>query len=250
VIMPYFLIDEKVILSNSFAIKGKEMHHIMGPRRVRIGEEIEIQDSSQVRFLCKVTRSTKREIELSPLKVVSTPKEPELQINLFQALLKEKAMKNIIQKVTELGVCRIIIIETTYSQRFTSKDHMETHLASWNKVALEACKQSGRVKPPEIIFSGSINELLYKPNFHESDFFCLHTDCKSNVRDFYEFSGKVLNLLIGPEGGFSEEEINNKNIHQISLGPRILRGDTAATIAVGIAQFLFGDMSKKVNFPS
>ena len=178
-------------------------------------------------------------IEKSPCNL-----ESHLNIILAQGMLKGEKMDMVIQKTTELGVKEILPIITERSQiRETRK------LDRWRKIAEEASRQSGR----------SVVPLLHEPVAFK-DIFSIHTS-RVLPRGFilYEEGGRKLSevcssfvprplsflTVIGPEGGFTKEEVNlaeEKGLHVTSLGRRILRAETAAISAVTLIQFLLGDM--------
>lgn len=243
--MSYFLFEGIVLPSQPFVIEGDEARHILQTRRIRHGETIEIQDMQGLRYLCNVENSDRRTVTLRPKESLVVPSESLLRISLFQALLKEKAMENLIQKTTELGVARIVVMETIRSQRFAPARQHDKQLVRWQRIAQEACKQSGRGKPPEICLGGNF-ERVFDTGIADSDAdnFCLHPEAHEEQTGLQQLSMKNTGIFIGPEGGFDEKELP-KTLRRIVLGPRILRGDTAAITAVGILQFLHGDLQNR-----
>ncbi len=159
--MSYFLFNG-IINPNKddLILKGDEARHITLSRRIHAGDELQIQDNTFKRYLCKVKHTQKEQITFSIIQSIVTPSDPILKINLFQALLKEKAMDNIVQKVTELGIFSIKIMETQFSQRVHKNKSIEKVLARWQKIALEACKQSDRLIPPAIHFTADISNYI------------------------------------------------------------------------------------------
>jgi len=237
----YFLYEGIIEEAESFEVSGEEAKHILASRRIRKGQEIRIQDLDYRRYLARVESKERKSLVLMPLKELATPKEPELKIHLYQAMIKEKALDNIIQKTTELGVTSIYLFHSEFSQN--SEKGAEKKLPRWQRIAEEACKQSGRIKPPEI------HLLPETITFEELDFggrptFLFSLDGEPKSLREVSFEGEQLNLLIGPEGGWSQQETEALSCQRIHLGPRILRADTAAIAVVSIFQSMFGDFSQ------
>ena len=248
--MPYFVFEGTITPGKAFVITGNEANHIIQSRRIRPGEVILIQDQQNARFETEVSNIKNEKIELLPLRRQNIGQFTSFKIHLFQALVKEKSLDFIIQKTTELGVTSITFFHSRYSQRLKSKDLINRKLTRWNKIALEACKQSGRLTPPSVGFV---------PNLQKSDQFLpatsiktFSTICLTSVGNTVSMNqiqgdGKGLNLLVGPEGGWEESDLDTIDCQIVHLGPRILRAETAAVSAVGILQYLFGDLQDEVK---
>ncbi len=245
--MSYFLFNGIIIPNQSFTIKGEEALHILCSRRIQVGDIVQIQDQSQQRYRARVQKTRKRDLTLEAFSLQEAPPEPILKINLFQSLIKEKALDLVIQKATELGVSVIYIFQSRYSQQIKPGIDLKKKHNRWEKIALEACKQSGRFLPPEIHFLPKLSH--YEPFAQLSSStvlsLCLMSVGKTASLDQLSIKEKKINVIIGPEGGWDENELNEINCLKIHLGPRILRSETAAISVVSILQFLFGDMKTK-----
>lgn len=168
--------------------------------------------------------------------------ESNLDIILVQGLLKGEKMDFVIQKATELGVSAIIPVSTVRSQlRETRK------LPRWKKIAEEASRQSGRAKIPEIFESFSFKDIFDIPVLISGKGIIFW---EQGGEKLPALTSKLSNtdkifLIIGPEGGFSEEEVlfaSDKGFFTATLGSRILRAETASIAAVSIIQFALGDL--------
>ncbi len=243
--MSYFLSSENLQAGKGVEILGEEAKHIMLSRRIKIGEKINLQGPDEKRFEAEILDLNKKSINLKMLGEISTPKEPEAQIILFQALVKEKALEYIIQKSTELGIAKIVIFQSERAS-FSLQDEQKK-IGRLKKISQEAAKQCDRVKSPPI-------EFLQFEKFLEAAgdldrFFILD---KNGGQTFPQaaqksnFTLKNIGICIGPEGGLAQDEIlrlsQTKNATLISLGPRVLRADTAAISALAIIQALSGDL--------
>lgn len=239
--MSYFLSNKNLKDGENCEITGPEAAHILLARRVKIGEKIKLQGPDQKRFLAEVVSFSKKSLFVKVLEELALPKEPVLHITLFQALIAENALDNILQKSTELGVAKVVLFNAKNTPAHLS-DKVEKKLERWQKIALEAAKQSDRAKPAGIVFTSKLNEELKQLD----KVFLLEKNSEKAFRNYSKEKFENLGLLVGPEGGFTDEEVKNfeglKNVLSVKLGPRILRADTAATTAVSIVQSMYGDI--------
>lgn len=243
--MPYFLFSGVIQNGLCFVVKGDEASHILNARRIQIGEVIQIQDQNALRYEARVEQMTHKSLTLLPLNSLLTPWESPLHIHLYQALVKEKALDTIIQKCTELGVYSICFFQSRYSQRLHTKTGLEKKRQRWCRIAVEACKQSGRVTPPDIIFISDLSkfhQVSEESSIETIPTFCLESSGETFPMDSIDINGKEINLIVGPEGGWELGELPEKVFQRVHLGPRILRSETASLAAVSILQFLYGDL--------
>jgi 16S rRNA (uracil1498-N3)-methyltransferase len=168
--------------------------------------------------------------------------ESRLFCEVLQGLGRADHMDWTIQKTTELGVNRIVLLNTERSQVPLKPAQLQKKLQHWRGVAISACEQSGRVMVPEIIF--------------ERDPVAAINGCEAETKLVLDFGGATLAnavqqpmasvaLLLGPEGGLNPAEIahaEKAEFKSVSLGPRVLRTETAATAALALVQSLLGDM--------
>jgi len=245
-----FLPREK-LSEEKTVITGDDARHLSLVLRVQPGEQLVIFDGSGYRYLCRILEVHKKEIVVEKIKKEPYSAESPVSITLAQGLPKSGKMDLIVQKSTELGVTQIIPLITERSQvRHTEK------IERWRKIALSASQQCGRDKIPEIggvvefkvfitppalpLDKGRNEEGLLKIIFSEGH---KERNLKKILTDFKEAEHII--LLIGPEGGFSQEEVSSaieKGFIPASLGPRILRTETAPLTAISIIQYESGDM--------
>ncbi|OGG97635.1 MAG: hypothetical protein A2508_01120 [Candidatus Lambdaproteobacteria bacterium RIFOXYD12_FULL_49_8] len=237
--MGYFISEETLFLGQTFTLSGEEAQHLLGARRIRLGEKIEIQDPKEQRFLCEILELGRKSLELKTLIQLTPPAEPAFSIHLWQAMVKEKAADYILQKATELGAYELVFFQSQYAARLPEPREEAHKVERWQKIALEACKQSGRVRPPFIRLERQApwETLVQGPSL------MLHPGGNFDLtQPAWGKEANSLNLLIGPEGGFSEEEAQTYGGPRLHLGPRILRADTAALAALTLLGHHFGDL--------
>lgn len=217
---------------------GAESAHLLGRvLRCRSGDELELFDGRGRCRRATLERLSAKEAALSGQACQESPK-PRPAITLFQALPKADVFDSVLHKATELGAERIIPVISERTVRRPDQAKLPRLLARWRSIAVEACRQSGRNWLPLICAPMNVDEALALAAGDELGLF------------FWEESQGVtlvdgllkrplplsLSLLIGPEGGFSEAEAEaarKKGLLTLSLGPNVLKVDTAATLAVG-----------------
>lgn len=225
-------------------LEGDEARHVLLSRRIETGEIIEIQDPSGKRFEAEIVGVDRKSVTIQALNEIKVPEESPLKITIFQALVKEQPLDFIIQKATELGVNKLVLLNSKNSvERF--KD-MNKKLARWSKISEEAAKQSGRVRSVSVEYIDNAKE-IEKRSDNLDHIFLLEPSAKTKFSTWKLNSQvKKFGILVGPEGGFTEEEVTEfskiKNVVPISMGPRILRADTAAIASSAIVQALWGDL--------
>lgn len=220
-------------------------HHALRVMRVKVDDFLILLNGDGFEYRGRVSDINKKTINVEILSKEKNNSESPININLFQSISSNEKMDMVIQKATELGVSSIQPIFTSRSTIKLSLDRTKKRLIHWKQVSISACEQSGRSKIPTIkspiefdqiskgIKTNSLNLLLHPDNLEES----------SNLPN--EYSGDI-NVFIGPEGGFSQDEVlllKKQNCINIKLGPRILRTETAPLAIIAILQYKYGDFA-------
>lgn len=241
--MPKFFVESHQIDQKSIHLTGEDAKHIKTVLRAREGEEITVCDGLGTDYFCRIVSLDDGVVaEILGREVCQS--EPKTKITLYQGLPKADKMELIIQKCVELGVDCIVAVSTERCIVKLDKKE-EKKLERWQKIAEAAAKQSGRGKIPEIApkvlrFSQALDEAkdldgAIIPYEKEAD---------RGIRAFVEgFSGKEIGIFIGPEGGFTEEEIQSAQdagVLPITLGKRILRTETAGMATLAILLYELG----------
>ena len=247
--MAKFFIKSNQIQDNTIIITGEDVNHIKNVLRKKQGDQIIACDGIDTDYYCKILSLEKEKIILEVLEKNILSAEPNVKIDIFQGLPKFDKMELIIQKTTELGVNKIIPLET---KRVVVKLDEKTKIKKierWQKIAQEAAKQCKRTHIPLIDNVVTIKNVIEK--FEGYDIVLLayekenNSSIKSIIRDLVEPS--KIAVVIGPEGGFEEKEVNylcgslNK-VKSISLGQRILRTETAGIVILSALMYEFGEL--------
>ena len=230
----------------TISILGDDVKHIRNVLRHKIGDELEVCDESEVRYLTKIKDFQESEILLDILEQTEKNTELPVRIDLYQGLPKSDKMDLIVQKTTELGISSVIPVITDRVIVKLEKGNENKKIERWNKIAIEAAKQSGRQRVP--VVENVVNLEKIVENLSKYDIVIVPFECEkdSTLKNILKnVKNKIENIavVIGPEGGFSEKDIETlekvSNVAKVSLGKRILRTETAglATIAMLLYEY-------------
>ena len=226
---------------DSVALEGPAGHYLTRVLRLSKGDDIVLFNGDGADYAAVIAETRSQQV-LARITGSSNPgNEPPLKITLLQAVCRGERMDYVLQKATELGV---FCIQPLISQRVEVRldaARQEKRMQHWQGVVTSACEQSGRAVVPEVkrplalidwinAVDGSLS-LVLDP---------LARDRLAGI----DLQGDAVNLVVGPEGGFTEEELNYvyaKGLLAVSLGPRVLRTETAGPAAIAVLQAKMGD---------
>ena len=223
----------------SFVRFSKEdEHHILHVMRMKVADEIEVVDNGQV-FLCRIDKTNP--LEVSVIHEISNDVEIKEDITLLFALTKGDKIDLVLQKATELGVKKVALIASERTVVSYDNKDVDKKLARFFKIMKEASEQSHRVVVPELLGIFNLKNLP-KETFSDINYVAYEKDASKTDEMFEGLTkGKSISILVGPEGGFSEQEINHlaeQGFIRTSLGKRILRAETAAIYALSVLGYL------------
>lgn len=237
-----FLEPEKIFRDRAI-IDGTNIRYLTKVLRSSIGDELILLDGLGKGYRGKIASIARDKIELQIIKAFDINTESPLDITLAQGIPKAEKMEIIIQKATELGIKRIIPLIT---ERAIVRTKSPARLERWAKIALSSAQQSGRSKVPVIEGITGYREFLSQ-GFSGLNLIFYEGKVKKGLKEYLRELERVkeITFLIGPEGGFTEEEVGmalKKGFTPLGLGPRILRTETAAITALSILQYELGDI--------
>ncbi|RQW62863.1 16S rRNA (uracil(1498)-N(3))-methyltransferase [Vibrio viridaestus] len=216
--------------------------HIARVLRMQQGQQVSLFDGSGYEFLATIIEITKKNVQVEINHSEQNSIESPLNLHLGQVISRGDKMEFTIQKSVELGVNTITPLLSERCGVKLDEKRFEKKLAQWQKIAISACEQCGRNIIPQIRPIMTLKEWCEE----ETDALKLnlHPRAKYSINTLPEPVNNV-RLLIGPEGGLSEEEIimtEEYHFDEILLGPRVLRTETAALTAITALQVRFGDL--------
>lgn len=233
----------------SIALEADEARHLRDVLRLKPGDEIYVFDGLGREFQCAIIEASK---STTKLRIISeaTPARPEspLALTLAVALLKGEKFDLVTQKVTELGVIRIEPVMTKLADiRLRDEHDADNRVQRWQRIALEAAKQSGRALVPEVSRPVSVRSLI---GTSVEDLKVMFSE--RGGQSFSDFRMKLIEApqsiiaLVGSEGGWTDEEISlarENGWSIVTLSGRTLRAETAAITATVLLQHAFGDLN-------
>lgn len=246
--MDRFFVEKKNVNleNNTCIIEGEDVKHISKVLRCRVGEELEICDNDNNEYICEITNIDKSQVNLNVLKRVDIKRESDLKIKVYQGLPKGPKMEMILQKLTEVGVDEIILVQTKRTVVKVDDKKEDKKIERWERIIYEAAKQSKRGKIPKLRGVLSFKEAL--ADMKENDFNIAPYENEKTKTIKQAIKGKYINnigIFVGPEGGFEDTEINaieEIGGQSVSLGPRILRTETASLVASSIVLYELSDL--------
>jgi len=249
--MRYFFINPTNLTDSKAVVKGSDAHHIKNVLRLKPGDKIGLFDGTGLNYETRIVTLLPKSVEVSVIRRFSSTAESSVQITVAQALLKDRKMDLLVRQLTELGITRWIPFIAKRSVPRPDKKRLFTRTERWNKIAQEALKQCKRCRSPEIDATVSFEEVLNLGKDNDLKIVFWEEELKPVNKELPVSNLKTLEkifILLGPEGGFTLKEVESakkSGFITASLGPRILRAETATIAACTLAQYLFGDMGKR-----
>lgn len=240
--MPRFF--TQTISAEGGIISGDDAKHISRVLRMKVGELLTACDTKGYDYDCLIESLSDREVSLRVLEVRPSQSEPDVRVSLYQAMPKGDKLELIIQKAVELGVDSITPVMTRRCISKPDSKSMAKKLERYNRIALEAAKQSGRGKVPQVCPMLDLPQALDEMA-QTSCPILFYENATAPAKQVIDGAGKEIAVLIGSEGGFDESEVElaiQKGCQVLSLGKRILRCETAPLAALSIIMFETGNM--------
>lgn len=234
-----FFAKENMLTGNFYTIGGSDYNHIKNVLRMTVGDRFLISENGKSN-LCEISGINETEIIAEVVEEDYIDTSLDINVYLFQGLPKADKLELIIQKCVELGVSGIIPVEMEHCVVKLDDKKKKSKTERWQAISESAAKQSKRSFVPKIYEPTPFNTVL--ESIDKLDLFLVPFEAKNGMKDTKNAllklkKGMNVGILIGPEGGFSDKEIEKlkeKNCEIISLGKRILRTETAAICAVSM----------------
>ena len=243
--MPKFIVSADTIQGGFLVLSGENAAHAK-VLRLKSGDSVTVCDGDGCDYACTVSDVSPGRISLVVHSQSPSAAEPSVRCSVYMAYAKADKFEHVIQKATELGACEIVAFPSTRCVSRPDEKSLEKKRERWQKIAASAAEQSGRGKIPEVITVESFAHAVRR-------------SCKSDLALFpYENEQRLplrtalgtgnydsVSIMTGPEGGFTPEEValaRGAGMQICSLGPRILRCETAPLCALTAVLFAAGDL--------
>lgn len=230
--MPRFFID--YVPQEHAVLTGEDARHIVKSLRMRAGEALILCDSIGTDYQCEIESVGEDRVTVRVLSFCKTVAEPNRRVTVYQSIPKADKMDWIVQKCVELGACAVVPTVTARCVSRPDEKSAQKKCARWQKIAEEAAKQSGRGIIPQVAdflpFQAAVEQATAAGSV-----FLFFEGGGQHIPELVEDSAETIAVFIGPEGGFEQQEVDFVTAHggKIgTLGPRILRAETAPIAAV------------------
>jgi len=246
-----FFVDKILTGTGFVSITGKEARHIRNVLRMKKGEMLILMDREGQSYEATIGEVHYKEVKVTITKAIPPSPPSPVKISLAQALIKSHPMEYLIQKVTELGIHSI---HPFYSERTViqlKSAHLKNKMDRWMEIMKSACKQCGRVTLPNLNTPLLFEEMIKDaPDTKTLKILLWEDEDKVDLKRLLASMSSAPHVffIVGPEGGFTLNEINlarDAGFHTVSLGNRILRAETAAVSLLSIIQHERGDLNLK-----
>ncbi len=233
--MSQFFISPELIHGSTVNVTGSEAHHILHTRRVQKGETCKFTDGCGYQYIAKLVAADKKNARLE---IISrSEKKPLSTIGVALPLIDFTRLEWALEKCVELGCADFYFLTTDRTQLTLRFDTAEKKRLRWHRICLEAAKQCELCYVPEIHPVYALKDFL-KEDLGQALVFWESANATDRRLPMTN-DGKKSTLIFGPEGGFSPEEVKlfqSKNIPLLSLGPQVLRTETAAVVGYALCQ--------------
>lgn len=238
--IPRVYVNSNLTIGQSLSLSPERSHYLCRVLRMKTGFQLILFNGSEQEYSAKISEANPKACELEILEAKPCQTESPLNITLVQSLSKGERMDYTVQKATEMGVTQIDLIISDYTELKLDEKRLEKRMRHWREVILSAAEQSGRCHLPGLEPPVLLEKWLKKNTINP--LFCLHPG--KQAQPFNPFNSSHCAIVIGPEGGFSDQEVETMQHHratQVSFGPRVLRTETVAPVALALLQSLKGD---------
>lgn len=241
--VPRVYFDGPLAVDVGVSLDKAQSHYLASVLRLKVGREVILFNGRGGEFLCSVASAERNQVALDVHSYSDIDRESKLSLTLQISLSKGDKFDWALQKATELGVAGIQPLISERTEVKLTDDRLQKKVMHWRGVVRSACEQSGRTNVPELDAPQPFPHVLSSAEGLSNDLKLILDPVDGiSVRDLSEFSSAL--LAVGPEGGFSEEEIElakNAGYQPLKIGPRVLRTETAPLAAISALQAQFGD---------
>ena len=248
--MHRFYIREQDLQGETAIIQGQDARHLTHVLRLTPGDRVELADGKGVCWEARIISMDAQQVTLELMSRTISHGESSVSITVAQGMLKDKKMDMVIRHLTELGITQWIPF---FAHRSIPRPHprkLATRVERWQRISREAMKQCKRSRIPKIDSPVTFEELLQISESQDKKIAFWEKGCVpfGNINTETSSPPQKIIMLIGPEGGFTDDEIEAAcaaDFSAFSLGIRILRAETASLTACALVQHYFGDLGQK-----
>lgn len=241
--MQHFFVIPEQVGETEIYVTGQDVNHMKNVLRMKIGEQVEISDGNNKKYLCEVSAYEDEQAVLRILELREADTELKSRLYLFQGLPKNDKMELIVQKAVELGAYEVIPVSMKRCVVKLDAKKAAKKVERWNSISESAAKQAGRSIIPKVSDVVSYREAMERAE--QLDVVLVPYELEEGMAETKKLlhqiqPGQSVGIFIGPEGGFEREEVEQAieaGAHPVTLGRRILRTETAGFTMLSILMF-------------
>lgn len=241
--VPRVYLDADIQSGQLLRLPARQSNYLCKVLRMQSGRELWLFNGRGGAWLCQIDEADAKQALVSVEAFDQENHESPLQLELAIALSKGDRFELVLQKATELGITRIQPMMTEHTDVKLNAERLKKKHEHWQGVLISACEQSGRNLVPELLPVTGFGDLLSQPSTMTG---ILLDPLSSGKLSGLRLPENGIRLYVGPEGGFSELELDlarKAGLQGIRLGPRVLRTETAPLAIISVLQAYFGDLS-------
>jgi len=244
----FFVPPENIGTSTIEIIDRGDLHHMRKVLRLHIGDEVDISDTERFEYRCRIESLEDDRALLTIVDKQSFAREPKTKVTLFQGIPKQSKMESIIQKCVELGVYEIVPVFMERTVVVDKGNNMARKVDRWNKISAEAVKQCRRGVIPQVRDAVRMSDVMGELKDYDLVLIPYEDEEKTSIKEVLRGENSVSSsdagldvaVLIGPEGGFSEDEVAavaEAGGRSVTLGRTTLRTETAGPAALAMIMY-------------
>lgn len=244
--MPRFFVSPDLLNGTQAVLDGQQAAHAR-VLRLAPGDEVTLCDGDGRDARCTVSALDSNQLTVAIHSVAPSYSEPKLSCSIYMGFPKADKFEHVIQKATELGAYEIVVFPCTRSVSRPDAKSLAKKLERWQKIAVSAAEQSGRGRIPRVLALSSFGEAIHRAA--KSDFSALFYENERTCSLKHALEARIFSsvaLMTGPEGGLTEQEVQsaqNAGLTVCSLGPRILRCETAPLCALSAVLYAADELA-------
>jgi len=239
---PRFFESQPLQTGAEVSLSDSVVQHVSRSLRMRPQEQIILFNGDGSEYKAELINIEKRSVTARIIESTLSSTESPLPITIGQTLSRGERMDYAVQKSTEMGVRSITPLFSERCEVKLPKDRQEKRVKHWHQIAISACEQSGRTIPPEITYPTDLEKWLAVQDAELK--LVLHHHSEQPLQEMSVPSSVA--LLIGPEGGLTSDEVElatQYGFKPLTLGPRVMRTETAPVAALTLLNYLWGDLA-------
>lgn len=248
--LPKFFVAPGSVRGSFLTLEGENAAHAR-VLRLRQGDRVLVCDGCGTDYSCTISDISPQQVCLVVDSASASASEPRVQCSVYMAYAKADKLEHVIQKATELGAGEIVAFPSSRCVAKPDDKSLMKKLERWQKIAASAAEQSGRGRIPQVRALGSFREAVLEASGCDLALFPYENEKTLSLRDCLNTGGyRSVSIMTGPEGGFSEEEVAlaaENNMKICSLGPRILRCETAPLCALTAVLYASGALDRSAD---